>query len=141
MWKHVYFEFGKGGLQAAEVMLYTVDRVNEEGIMPRGVKLGAHILDDCDKDTYGLQQAVDFIKGKRHKSPLAICFSIHCIWLKKLKKTILISKKVKSFDILTGLNVELCLIRKLHHLHNYMRNDNLSILKASWMSFQWKIAA
>ena len=53
----------KGGLQAAEVMLYTIDKVNEMGIMPSGVTLGTHILDDCDKDTYGLQQAVDFIKG------------------------------------------------------------------------------
>ena len=44
-------------------MLYTIDRVNEMGIMPSGVTLGTHILDDCDKDTYGLQQAVDFIKG------------------------------------------------------------------------------
>ena len=25
---------------------------------------GALILDDCDTDTYGLEQAVDFIKGK-----------------------------------------------------------------------------
>lgn len=57
----------QGGLQAAEVMLYTVDRVNnspEGTIMPPGVKMGAYILDDCDKDTYGLQQAVDFIKGQ-----------------------------------------------------------------------------
>ena len=36
------------------------------GIMPSGVTLGTHILDDCDKDTYGLQQAVDFIKGTLH---------------------------------------------------------------------------
>ena len=56
----------KGGLQAAEVMLYTIDKVNEMGIMPSGVTLGTHILDDCDKDTYGLQQAVDFIKGTLH---------------------------------------------------------------------------
>ena len=25
---------------------------------------GALVLDDCDTDTYGLEQAVDFIKGK-----------------------------------------------------------------------------
>ncbi len=53
----------QGGLQAAEVMLYTIDKVNQLAIMPQGVTLGAYILDDCDKDTYGLQQAVDFIKG------------------------------------------------------------------------------
>jgi metabotropic X receptor len=45
-------------------MLYTVDRVNSLGVLPPPLKLGAYVLDDCDKDTYGLQQAVDFIKGE-----------------------------------------------------------------------------
>ena len=47
-------------------MLYTVDRVNSSpdgAVLPPGVRMGAYILDDCDKDTYGLQQAVEFIKG------------------------------------------------------------------------------
>lgn len=54
----------QGGVQALEAMLYTLDKLNEgEGTVP-GVKIGAHILDDCDKDTYGLEMAVDFIKGE-----------------------------------------------------------------------------
>lgn len=54
----------QGGVQALEAMLYTLDKLNEgKGIVP-GVKIGAHILDDCDKDTYGLEMAVDFIKGE-----------------------------------------------------------------------------
>jgi hypothetical protein len=53
----------QGGIQALEAMLYTLDRLNEPEIVP-GVKVGAHILDDCDKDTYGLEMAVDFIKGE-----------------------------------------------------------------------------
>ncbi|KAK9298820.1 hypothetical protein QLX08_007983 [Tetragonisca angustula] len=52
----------QGGIQALEAMLYTLDRLNDLEIVP-GVKIGAHILDDCDKDTYGLEMAVDFIKG------------------------------------------------------------------------------
>ncbi|KAI4483640.1 hypothetical protein M0804_007900 [Polistes exclamans] len=53
----------QGGIQALEAMLYTLDQLNSgEGIVP-GVKIGAHILDDCDRDTYGLEMAVDFIKG------------------------------------------------------------------------------
>nr|CAH7731843.1 unnamed protein product [Callosobruchus chinensis] len=53
----------QGGIQALETMLYTLDIVNSrEDILP-GISLGAHILDDCDKDTYGLEMAVDFIKG------------------------------------------------------------------------------
>lgn len=52
----------QGGIQALEAMLYTLDRVNEMELLP-DFTLGAHILDDCDKDTYGLEMAVDFIKG------------------------------------------------------------------------------
>ena len=53
----------QGGVQALEAMLYTLDWLNQRNLVP-GVKIGAHILDDCDKDTYGLEMAVDFIKGK-----------------------------------------------------------------------------
>lgn len=54
----------QGGIQALEAMLYTLDRLNfgQEPLLPN-ISLGAHILDDCDKDTYGLEMAVDFIKG------------------------------------------------------------------------------
>ncbi|XP_068145386.1 metabotropic glutamate receptor 2 isoform X1 [Drosophila tropicalis] len=52
----------QGGIQALEAMLYTLDQVNKQQILPN-VTLGAHLLDDCDKDTYGLEMAVDFIKG------------------------------------------------------------------------------
>ena len=73
----------QGGLQAAEVMLYTVDRVNSSpdgSVMPPGVKLGAYVLDDCDKDTYGLQQAVDFIKGALIRIVALASFSLFSIF-------------------------------------------------------------
>lgn len=54
----------QGGVQALETMLYTLDHINNELRLIPGVTVGAHILDDCDKDTYGLEMAVDFIKGK-----------------------------------------------------------------------------
>lgn len=54
----------QGGVQALETMLYTLDIINNDLKLVPGVTLGAHILDDCDKDTYGLEMAVDFIKGK-----------------------------------------------------------------------------
>lgn len=54
----------QGGIQALETMLYTIDWVNnQENFLP-DITLGAYILDDCDKDTYGLEMSVDFIKGK-----------------------------------------------------------------------------
>lgn len=52
----------QGGIQALETMLYTLDVINSMPDAP--FTLGAHILDDCDKDTYGLEMAVDFIKGE-----------------------------------------------------------------------------
>lgn len=54
----------QGGVQALETMLYTLDILNRDMDVLPGISLGAHILDDCDKDTYGLEMAVDFIKGK-----------------------------------------------------------------------------
>ncbi|XP_046460582.1 metabotropic glutamate receptor 2-like isoform X1 [Daphnia pulex] len=53
----------QGGIQALETMLYTIDQVNPILLNTVGFTIGAHILDDCDKDTYGLEQAVAFIKG------------------------------------------------------------------------------
>ena len=51
--------------QATEAMLYTVDKINEMDLIP-GIKLGARIKDDCDRDIYGLEQSVDFIRGESH---------------------------------------------------------------------------
>ncbi|KAK4327259.1 hypothetical protein Pmani_002263 [Petrolisthes manimaculis] len=53
----------QGGVQALEAMLYALDFINDQEDFIPGVRIGTHILDDCDKDTYGLEQAVDFIKG------------------------------------------------------------------------------
>lgn len=44
-------------------MLFTIDQINPILSRTVGFTIGAHILDDCDKDTYGLEQAVAFIKG------------------------------------------------------------------------------
>ena len=52
----------QGGVQATEAMLYTIDVINARNVIP-GVKLGARIKDDCDRDIYGLEQSVDFIRG------------------------------------------------------------------------------
>ncbi|XP_050543017.1 metabotropic glutamate receptor 2 isoform X1 [Daktulosphaira vitifoliae] len=50
----------QGGIQTVETMLYTLDQINKRWTK---FKIGALILDDCDKDTYGLEMAIDFIKG------------------------------------------------------------------------------
>ncbi|XP_013197238.2 metabotropic glutamate receptor 2-like [Amyelois transitella] len=54
---------GQGGVQALEAMLFALDEAARARLPPPGVRLGAHVLDDCDNDTYGLEMALDFIKG------------------------------------------------------------------------------
>jgi len=70
----------QGGIQALEAMLFTIDRINREQLLPN-ITLGAHILDDCDKDSYGLEMAVDFIKGKVllrvHTETSSICSELY----------------------------------------------------------------
>lgn len=70
----------QGGVQALECMLYTIDKINEMKLL-KNFTIGAHILDDCDKDSYGLEMAVDFIKGD-------ILYDIHkgwCTWMGMLR--------------------------------------------------------
>lgn len=50
----------QGGIQTVETMLYTLDQINKKHTQ---FQIGALILDDCDKDTYGLEMAINFIKG------------------------------------------------------------------------------
>ena len=66
----------QGGVQATEAMLYTVDYINTNRIIP-GVTLGVHIKDDCDRHIYGLEQSLDFIKGKKHRKQLVTSKVIH----------------------------------------------------------------
>ena len=72
----------QGGIQAVETMLHAIDYVNDEmsarGEWIKNVTLGTHILDDCDTDTYGLEMAVDFIKGNDQSLLLCAVTKIYC---------------------------------------------------------------
>ena len=54
----------QGGIQALETMLYTLDVINNSSDLLPGIRLGILAKDDCDRDIYGMEQAVDFIRGK-----------------------------------------------------------------------------
>ena len=55
----------QGGMQATEAMLYTLDVINNSTTLSLpGIRLGALIKDDCDRDIYGLEQSVNFIQGQ-----------------------------------------------------------------------------
>lgn len=66
----------QGGIQALEAMLHTIDHVNSRDDILPGITLGAYILDDCDKDTYGLEQSIDFIKGNSLR-PIRCRYTCH----------------------------------------------------------------
>lgn len=50
------------GIQRMEAMLYAIDRINSDPHLLPHLRLGAHILDTCLRDTYALEQSLDFIK-------------------------------------------------------------------------------
>lgn len=50
------------GIQRVEAMLYAIDLINGDHRLLPNVTLGAHILDTCQRDTYALEQSLEFIK-------------------------------------------------------------------------------
>ena len=50
------------GIQRMEAMLYALDLINRDNDILPGVTLGCHILDTCLRDTYALEQSLEFIK-------------------------------------------------------------------------------
>ncbi|XP_069165254.1 LOW QUALITY PROTEIN: metabotropic glutamate receptor-like [Procambarus clarkii] len=50
------------GLQRLEAMLYAVDLINNDPNILPNITLGVHILDTCSKDTYALNQSLEFIR-------------------------------------------------------------------------------
>jgi hypothetical protein len=55
--------------------------LNRDLKMIPNVTIGAHILDDCDKDTYGLEMAVDFIKGRRRSELMLTLPGPSMVWI------------------------------------------------------------
>jgi len=43
-------------------MLYAIDRINKDESLLPGIRLGCHILDTCLRDTFALEQSLEFIK-------------------------------------------------------------------------------
>uniref|UniRef100_A0A8C9TQ53 Metabotropic glutamate receptor 2 n=1 Tax=Scleropages formosus TaxID=113540 RepID=A0A8C9TQ53_SCLFO len=55
------------GIQRLEAMLLALDEINQDERTLPGLKLGAHILDTCSKDTYALEQSLDFVRASLTK--------------------------------------------------------------------------
>lgn len=63
------------GIQRLEAMLLALDEINQDNRILPGIKLGAHILDTCSKDTYALEQSLEFVRASLTKvhQPGFIC--------------------------------------------------------------------
>ncbi|XP_067907482.1 glutamate receptor, metabotropic 2a [Heterodontus francisci] len=55
------------GIQRLEAMLFALDAINKDATILPGIKLGAHILDTCSKDTYALEQSLEFVRSSLTK--------------------------------------------------------------------------
>ncbi|KAH8272471.1 hypothetical protein KR044_007720, partial [Drosophila immigrans] len=51
------------GVQRLEAMLYAIDRVNNDTNLLPGISIGVHILDTCSRDTYALNQSLQFVRA------------------------------------------------------------------------------
>ena len=49
------------GIQRVEAMLYAIDKINADPLILPNITLGVHILDTCLRDTYALEQSLEFI--------------------------------------------------------------------------------
>ncbi|XP_062401627.1 glutamate receptor, metabotropic 2b [Sardina pilchardus] len=55
------------GIQRLEAMLLALDEINQDSRLLPGLTLGAHILDTCSKDTYALEQSLEFVRASLTK--------------------------------------------------------------------------
>ncbi|XP_041944976.1 glutamate receptor, metabotropic 2a isoform X2 [Alosa alosa] len=55
------------GIQRLEAMLLALDVINRDERILSGLTLGAHILDTCSKDTYALEQSLEFVRASLTK--------------------------------------------------------------------------
>jgi len=51
------------GIQRLEAMLFAVDHINANRSLLAGVRLGAHVLDTCSRETYALDQALEYVRA------------------------------------------------------------------------------
>ncbi|XP_043933412.1 metabotropic glutamate receptor 2 [Protopterus annectens] len=56
------------GIQRLEAMLYALDEINNDPNLLPGLQLGTHILDTCSKDTYALEQSLEFVRASLTKA-------------------------------------------------------------------------
>ena len=52
------------GIQRLEAMLFTLDEINKNNSILPNITLGATIMDTCSRDTYALEQSLEYVRAK-----------------------------------------------------------------------------
>lgn len=73
------------GVQRLEAMLYAIDRVNNDSLILPTIKLGVNILDTCSRDTYALNQSLQFVRSALNDLDTSL-FECNDQTMPKLKK-------------------------------------------------------
>ena len=64
-------QFDLGGYQRLEAMVYALQKINNDPEILPGIDVGAVILDTCSRDTYALEQAMEFVASTTSRIDLA----------------------------------------------------------------------
>ncbi|CAD5124656.1 unnamed protein product [Dimorphilus gyrociliatus] len=54
---------GERGIQRLEAMFFTLEEINNKQDLLPNITLGARIIDTCSRDTYAVEQSMDFIRA------------------------------------------------------------------------------
>ena len=54
---------GDRGVQRLEAMLFAIDTINKDKTILKDVTLGATIMDTCSRDTYALEQSLEYVRA------------------------------------------------------------------------------
>lgn len=115
------------GIQRLEAMLLALDEINSSDRILPGLQLGAHILDTCSKDTYALEQSLDFVRASLTKvhDPGFICPDgsrpIQNEVPLAISGVIGGSYSDVSIQVSVQMCINLCLVYQLH-LHAFTEN-------------------
>ncbi|CAH0562056.1 unnamed protein product [Brassicogethes aeneus] len=64
------------GIQRLEAMMFAIDRINRDPRILPNISLGVHILDTCSRDTYALNQSLQFVRASLNNIDIS---SFECV--------------------------------------------------------------
>lgn len=75
------------GLQRLEAMIFAIDKINSNDDILPGITLGANILDTCSRDTFALNQSLQFIKSSLNNMDSSMFECPNTVILPRIKQS------------------------------------------------------